>query len=190
MKLIHWKISLVIGVVIFILCMWRFKITIGEVAGWIYFGTMIAVIFYAMETWAMRKELLEQTELSMTPLITLHLEEDTNIMRYENVGYGPAKNIKISDLKKIDQRGETEERYEFDIISAMKPGGNEILWNYEIYDPNNQIVQFSKDIKLRSARLGKFCKEQSPTFIIIYENLKGKKDSYAVKCGPEGCKFL
>lgn len=182
---------------------WIFNIRMG-VTGWtslvtaeVLSITAVAILWYSYETREMRKvmvkqteEMIKQTELRMTPLITVHLEEHTNEMYYENVGYGPAKNIKISDLEKKDQRGNKEERYEFDMISAIKPGGNGILWNYEIYDPKNQIVEFTKDRKQRSARLGRFCIEKSPKFTIIYENLKGKKHSSEVQCGPEGCKFL
>ena len=88
------------------------------------FFTLLAVIWYACETRKLRMETIKQTELSLRPFVVITYDTDASMQRrfkIENIGKGPALNVKIADIPIMKKDGEHYIRYIFSRIDVIVP---------------------------------------------------------------------
>lgn len=64
----------------------------------IYFATGLILIWYTVETHAMRKETTRQAELAVRPLVLARLESPQGLV-VRNIGSGPALYVKVEDIE-------------------------------------------------------------------------------------------
>ena len=157
-----------------------------------------AIFWYSWETREMRKvmvkqteEIIKQTELSMTPLITAYFDKIDCACYIKNVGYGPAMNINIADINilvdEVDYELDgLELQFVFEMIYALMPQEKQKIDNYEVESLNYPGEICKLDRSDREAALERYLKVGSLELIITYENLIGRKFSSKAECGKYG----
>jgi len=74
--------------------------------------TAVVIMWYALETAAMKREMAKQNKLSTRPILILSLESKTNVF-LKNEGKGPALNALIEKIEGISSNTMVKEEYEF-----------------------------------------------------------------------------
>jgi hypothetical protein len=138
--------------------------------------TLVAIIWYAWETRGMKKQMIEQKDLSMRPFIFLkyHMFH----YRLRNIGYGPAINIKMDNIAvtQIDER--LTIKYSFTAVDVLAPGETADL---EIcYENGNPAIASDQAAIMPKTAAKSF------DFKIRYHNLENKEYSISGKLGKDG----
>lgn len=136
------------------------------------------------ETYEMRRTSQEQTAKNSMPLVVFDIKSEkwtlsTPILK--NVGYGPALNIKVSNI--INR----EFKLSFKNINGLENGGQTIL-NFDIYDTTHNSkkvfpydsTQFNTYLSYRGEHfMGRTSGNNLGSIEITYEDLVGNK--YSIK---------
>lgn len=146
---------------------------------------IVAVMFWATwETYQMRKTSQEQTEKNSMPLVVFDVVgQNWNVSNpiLKNIGYGPALNIKLSDINN------REFRLSFENVNGLENGGQATL----DYDITDTTLKSKKIFQYDSSRFNSFLSYRGEHFmgrtpnnnlgelIVSYEDLTGHK--YSVK---------
>lgn len=151
---------------------------------WALFFTLLAVIWYANETRKLRIETVNQTELSLRPIIVLSYYANASsqrIFKIENIGKAPALNVKIDDIPIIKKDGGIHIRYIFNKIN--------IIVQNEKRDITGKIKEngnCSRNSHLFMSHFSPRSAVRSYDFIINYRNVNNKPYKTIGKWGKGG----
>jgi len=97
-----------------------------SLADGIYIGTGVAVLWYTVEAFYLRRETVRQNEIAIQPLVVVYLEAAQ--LKIKNVGMGSALFIRIQPMTLIDPAGDKVPfTAKFDALSNLAPGESFIL---------------------------------------------------------------
>lgn len=65
----------------------------------IYFVTGAILVWYAVETHALRKEATRQAELAVRPAVLARIEDNPHALILRNIGNGPALYVRVEDIE-------------------------------------------------------------------------------------------
>jgi hypothetical protein len=71
----------------------------GTLAEAIYFVTGAIILWYTVETHAMRRETTRQTELAVKPAVLARIEDNPHALILRNIGNGPALYVMVEDIE-------------------------------------------------------------------------------------------
>ncbi len=71
----------------------------GKWSETIYFLTGLILIWYTVETHAMRRETTRQAEIAVRPAVLAHIEDNPYTLILRNIGNGPALYVKLEDIE-------------------------------------------------------------------------------------------
>ena len=141
---------------------------------------VIIMAWATWETYEMRKTSQEQTIKSSLPFVVLDIKSkkwSETIPILKNVGYGPALNIEISDIKN------REFKLSFKRVSGLENSG-EVILQFDIWDTTgisktnfpNDSTTFNSYLSYRGQHfMGRTPGNNLGTIDINYEDLTGNK---------------
>jgi len=140
--------------------------------------TLLAIIWYALETRGMKKQMIKQKELSIRPFIVLSYHVDYHCYVLKNIGHGPALYSKMDniDIVKIDER--LTIKYSFENVNILTPGETATL--NICYENGNLVTEQDQAVIMPRFATRSF------DFRIIYHNLENKEYSTSGKLGKGG----
>ncbi len=146
----------------------------------VLFATLLAVIWYTIETNKIHLVMKHQIEVSTTALLTISYDKTEGKFELANVGNATAINISINDVV-IDEKEKI--RLEFPSYPYLRAGERH-LFNATSYK-GDEVVDFSFDAHLIQEHANK-----DYLVFIKFEDILRKEKSQQVRLGISGPKLL
>jgi hypothetical protein len=108
-----------------------------DISDWILLATLIAIIWYTVETYKLRKATILATRLEFQPLLIVNQQAGSRDLYVSNVGRGHAFNV---ECRYILKDGEVPERGHCHLLKV----GDTIRLNTLFLDENKEMTQYGK----------------------------------------------
>ena len=187
----QWTILGVVGVAAFVVApaVWsRF----GHASDAIFWATGLVILFYTIETQAMRQEMVAANKMAVQPLLVTTIENPEHAAGAEifvkNIGKGPALRIRFADVEFLDGgSGGTLFRVagKFYTADCLEAGEKHPI----IVPPGvAQAEGLHGDdwIKVLNPRTAK----ENYRITITYEDMKGRELTSVMQMGADGTKLM
>jgi len=180
MKNVYFEGIVVTGVFLFFLCVAYRGIKQDVIALTV---TALIIFWYFWETRNMRKEMINQTEIPIIPVLGFHLDKYESSFFLENFGNFPTFNIKVQnmEIRSALKNATTVLRFVFEPVVAVLPR-EKMPIKCRLLKDGREI----DDINLFFAHfIPEYAKFDFQT-LVTFENVLGQEYEVALKCGKSG----
>jgi hypothetical protein len=155
----------------------------------IYFATGVVLIWYTVETYAMRKEVTRQGDLAVMPFVLARLEPAPLALILRNIGNGPALYVKVEDI---------------DFDTGLTPGKPDHVAKFATTDVIEAKCEVQATVELSrhtgqgtkpvfdflSSLDPKYQKQLDVPVVIQYQDLYGRMHGTRLEMGKNGTRFI
>ncbi len=157
----------------------------------VYIGTGIAVLWYTVETYSLRQEVVRQNETTIRPLVLSLIEErDPSLPAFvlRNIGHGPALFVEVSSfMLNVRTRGEC--RIEVSRVDLVEPNEKkDPPWIRAKPERGGRVPDLGEIVDSLMAGPGHAVANCEIT--ITYENVEQRRFVSVMQMGMDGTKLL
>jgi hypothetical protein len=134
----------------------------------IYIGTGVAVVWYTVETYKLRREAQTQTELQIRPFLSLTYEVSDRSLLLYNFGRGVARTIRVRDTSVSPPSAEHPVIVRWDAIDFIAPERQRALAGHSTQD--GQVL--SDENEMWKSNFGPHGR-QDLEIVVDYDDLAG-----------------
>ena len=148
--------------------------------------TALIIFWYLWETRNIRKEMINQTAITIVPILGFYLDKDRSSFFLENFGNFPTFNIKVQDMEiqSALKNATTVLKFFFEPVDAVLPR--------EKIPIKSRILKDCREVDDMNLFFAHFIPEHAKfdfqTFV-TFENVLGQEYEVALKCGKSGIRI-